>query len=468
MKKILKRFFRYSVIALLFVALMALSACGSSTAAQSKNSGAKAEESSAAKVKAPADTSAGTGSGTVTIKYWTHENPVYVNTADRQAAEFNKTHPNIKVVHEYFSDFNTKVYSSFAAKTEGDVIEMYGGVVRFAKGGTILPVPADVMTDSEIKETYWPATIENRFYEGKYYGLPEELNLESPGLLVNPALFKKEGLTVPEEWKKNLGPSSWAELMQYAKKLTKIEGGTMKQAGLRVIGGEEISMFLSYIWQMGKDYRDPQNMKVHFNTPEGKKAIEFIMNLIEGPNQVHSAQFSGRFDGFKEGTEAMTIGAPWYCAVLDQEVKGLEYEYYNLPPFIDGAKPYFVGEGGWGPIVSSRTKYPKEAWEFVKFDMNKDNQLYWAKSVGSIPARKDLKDNEFFTTGEGHKVFFPALQIVQYAIDPGAYTIDPYQMVWDICSKNLTAITHKEVSIDEGLKNMEDQVNEMINKLKAQ
>lgn len=372
------------------------------------------------------------------------------------------------VVHEYFSDFNTKVYSSFAAKTEPDVLEMYGGVLRFAKGGTIVPVPQDVMNDAQIKDTYWPATLENRVYQGKYYGLPEELNLESPGLLVNTALVKQAGLTIPEDWKKNMGPSSWGELMQFAKKLTKVDGGNMKQAGLGVIGGEEISMFFSLIWQMGEEYKDPENMKVHFNTPAGKKAIEFMMNLIEGPNQVHSAQFSGRFDGFKEGTEAMTIGAPWYAAVLDQEVKGLEYEYYNLPPFIDGAKPYFVGEGGWGPIVSANSKHQKETWEFVKFIMSKDNQFYWAKAVGSIPARKDLKDNEFFTQGEGKKVFFPALQIAQYALDPGAYTIDPYQMVWDICYKNLSSITHKEVGVEEGLKNMEDQVNAMIDKLKAQ
>lgn len=477
MKKTVNCFFKNLVVTLLVIALLALSACGVKTATPTGDSGSKATEESVQKSEEPADAATeesvqkaeepadASSSEIVTIKYWTHENPAFVAHAQQLVEEFNKTHPNIKVEHEYFTEFNTKVYSSFAAKTEPDVIEMYGGVLRFAKGGTIAPVPSDVMSDAEIKGTYWPATLENRFYEGKYYGLPEELNLESPGLLVNTALIQEAGLTIPDTWKRDMGPSSWDELTQFAKKLTKVDGETMQQAGLGVIGGEEIAMFLSLIWQMGGEYKDPEKMQVHFNTPTGIKAAEFIMNLIEGPNQVHSAQFSGRFDGFKEGTIAMTIGAPWYTAVLNQDVKGLEYEYYNLPPFIEGAKPYFVGEGGWGPIVSSRTKYPKETWEFVKFMMNSENQLNWAKSVGCIPARKDLQDNEYFTTGDGRKVFFPALSIAEYAIDPGAYTIDPYQMVWDIDYRNLTAITSKEVTIEEGLKNMEDQTNDMIKKL---
>lgn len=398
------------------------------------------------------------------IVYWTHENPAYVSFAESLVEEFNKS-GDVVVTHEYFSDFNTKVYSSFATGVEADIMEMYGGVLRFAMGGSILPVPDDVMSISEIENTYWESTLKNRFYNGKYYGLPEELNLESPGLLINPELINKAGMEIPQSWEDNLGPESFSELLNFARDLTVIEGDVMKQAGLGVVGGEEAAMFLSLIWQLGGEYKEPENREVNFTTPEAKRAVEFILNLIEGPNRVHSTKFSGRMGGFQEGTIAMTIGAPWYAAVYNQEVPGLEYEYYNLPPFIEGSEPFFVGEGGWGPIVSARTENPEATWKFFSFMMNKENQMEWAKKVGSIPARKDLEDAPYFTSGEGQKVFYPALQIAQYGIDPGAYTIDPYQFVWDIVYRNLDAMIHREISIDEGLQAIEQETNSMIKKM---
>lgn len=399
---------------------------------------------------------------TVTIKLWTHGNPAYVAVAEALTKEFNETHPGIKVVHEYFPDFDPKVYSSFATRTEADIIEMYGSTLRFARGKSIAPVPEFVMTNEEIEATYWPATVVNRFHEGKYYGLPSELNLESPGLLVNMGLMAEAGVEIPAEWDDNLGPASWEELLAFARKLTVIEGRAMRRAGLGVIGGEEAAMLLSLIWQMGGDYRDPDNMKVHFDTPVAREAMQFIMDLIEGPDRVHCPYFSDRFAGFQENTIAMTIGAPWYAAVINQELPGLNYKYYNLPPFIPGSPPLFVGEGGWGLMVSSRSKHQEEAWEYVKWASQKEKQLVWAIRTGSIPARKDLMDDPYFVEGPGRDVFYPALQIAQYAVDPGAYTIDPYQFVWDIVLRNVSAITHKEVSVEEGLRDIENETNQMI------
>ncbi|MDZ7671585.1 MAG: extracellular solute-binding protein [Halanaerobiales bacterium] len=343
------------------------------------------------------------------------------------------------------------------AKTEADVIEIYGSIAGFAKGNSILPVPANVMTKEEIENTYIQAALKNKQWDGKYYGLPEELNMESPGLLVNVDLVEEAGMEIPESWDKNNGPASWSELIKFARKLTVIENDVMKQAGLGVVNGQESSMFLSLIWQMGGDFRDPENNVVHFDTEVARDAVKFMKNLIEGEKRVHSTNFSGRMDAFMERTAAMTIGAPWYAASFDVQAPDLNYKYYNLPPFVEGADPHFVGEGGWGYIVSSRTEHPEAAWKFIEFTMQKDNQLKWAETVGAISSRQDAK--EYFT-GEG--AISTAIEIAEHAKEPGAYTLDTGRLVWSIVRTNLRSMLHNESSIDEGLKNMEEEANKMI------
>ncbi|MCF8001752.1 MAG: extracellular solute-binding protein [Halanaerobiales bacterium] len=393
----------------------------------------------------------------VTIRYWTQDAAPYVNSAERSIEAFEAENPNINIKLETFSEYRTKVTTAFATKTEGDVIEIYGSIASFAKGDSILPVPEKVMTKEEIENTYIQAALKNKQLEGTYYGLPEELNMESPGLLVNVDLVEKAGMKIPEEWDENNGPANWSELIKFARKLTVIENNVMKQAGLGVVNGQESSMFLSLIWQMGGDFRDPENKEIHFDTKIARDAVKFMKNLIEGENRVHSTNFSGRMDAFMERSAAMTIGAPWYAASFDMQAPDLNYKYYNLPSFIEGADPYFVGEGGWGYIVSSRTENPEAAWKFVDFMMNRENQFKWAETVGAISSRQDA--DEYFT---GDDPISKAIRIAEYAKEPGAYTLDTGQLVWSIVRTNLRSMLHNEVSIDEGLKNMEEEANRMI------
>lgn len=400
----------------------------------------------------------------VTITFWTQNEANYVKAAKDLIAKFQVQNPNIKVKIENFPDYSTKVNTAFSTRTDPDVLELYGSTISLAKGGKILPVPDSVMTKDEIEKTYYPTAIANRLYEGKYYGIAKELNMESPGLLVNVDLVKKAGLTIPDDWVKNDGPKTWSELIEFAKKLNVITKGTMKQAGLGVTGAQQESMFLSLIWQLGGDYRDATNNKVNFETEEAKKAVEFIKAVSNGPDKVDDNGMGSRMDGFKGNTIAMAIGAPWYAAEFDSNVKGLKYQYFNLPPFIDGANPNFVAEGGWGYTVSSHSKNPEASWKFVDFLSQKENHAQWAKTVGAISSRIDADTNFTYDPAIGsiNKALSISQKINKYGNDPGSYTMDTVQLVWRIVRQNLKPMLLDEVTIDNGLKQMNKEANEMI------
>lgn len=401
------------------------------------------------------------GLSKTTLTLWSHPNPAYVAAKEYINKAFEEEYPDIKIKYEPQPQMSEKMLPAFAAGTVADIVEYYGSTTKFAKAGVILAVPEWVKSQKELEEKYFPQALPNRLWEGKYYGIPEEINIESPGLLVNLDLVEKAGLSIPESWYENYGPKTWKELMEFARKLTIFdERGNIKQIGLGIFGEGYIgAKFSSLIFQLGGDYRDAENKVVHFDTAEAREAIEFLRELGEGPNRVHDVQSTGWYDAFFEGNGAMAIAAPWVAATIDQSYPDIKYEYFNRPPFIEGSKPYFVAEGGWGMLVAKVSKYPKEAWEYVKFTLQAENHLYWAKTVGSVPSRKELGNDSYF---QNSRLWRGVFQILPYAKEYGAYMVDTLTVMWGILPSEVSSILLGEKSTEQGLKDMERRINQLI------
>ncbi len=400
----------------------------------------------------------------VTITYWAQASMPYPLVNEKLIEEFEAAYPNIKVEFETFPEYRTKTNTAFSTNTTPDVLQLYGGTMNHAKGGKVAAVPESIMSKAEIESIYYPASLANRLYDGAYYGLPIEINMEAPGLIVNNELVQAQGLEIPSAWIENNGPATWDELYEFARKLTIIEGGVMKQAGLGVHTGTESATFLSLIWQYGGDYRDPTNMKVDFTIPEAKQAAEFLLSLVDGDGLVHDKSFVGRLDGFNQTVVAMSIAAPWYAPAVEDSLGGdLDYQYFNLPPYVDGSDPYYVAEGGWGYVVSANSKQQESAWKFVKFMSDKANTEYFTGAVGAVPARKDTDVPDYDPSkGSVEKALAISQEVVEFGRDPGAYTMDTSQLIWTIVRQNLRPMMQGDLTVDEALTNMTNQGNKMI------
>ena len=405
----------------------------------------------------PAVFASGSAEKKTTITYWTQDNEVYASVARELVEAFNKQSETIKVVHESFPDFVTKAQTSFAAGTEGDIIQMYGGVVGLAKAGKIMPVPESLYSTSEMESSFIPSSLTNRLYKGTYWGIPQEYNIESPAILINADMVKAEGFEIPASWEANGGPESWDELFRLARAMTIVEDGHVVQSGMATVNRQESSMFLSLIWQFGGDYRDPENMKVNFQIPAAKKSMQFMYDLVHaGEMQVDAYTSNGASDKFKQQTSPMIIGAPWVAADVFETFPDMDIRYYNLPPFVDGAEPNFVGEGGWGLVASKSCEHPEAAWEFIEFLTKEENMVKWAERVNSISSLQGVELNEDYLQKTS--------KILKYGKDPGAFTLNPVQLVWSIVRTNLRSCLNDEISIDQALQNMTEEANAMIEK----
>lgn len=398
----------------------------------------------------------------VEISFWTQDSAQYeawfVSAIEAYNAQSDKYHINA----EYFPNFSDKLSQAFAANQQPDVAFTWQGITNWAKAGKISPVSDEMAKTME--ENIYPGALTNKKYDGKFYGVPAEINVESPTLYVNMDLLASLNETLPEGWVENNGPASWDELATFAAKLTERTDAGIKRSGLSFVYGTWEATFVSLIWQFGGDYRDEANGCVHFNTEEGRKAAEFLLKYCQGDEAI-SDDGSTRWELFTQGNAVMTIGAPWNAASLTTDAPEMNYQVFNMPAFVEGSDPYCVATGGWGYVVSSTLSEEAAAgaWDLVKFLTTSEMSGSWALATGALSADKNANTTLAYDKDKGsiEKAIAISTEILAYGQEDGAYTMDASQLLYTIVRQYLRQML-EDGNIEAALAGMEYEGNEMI------
>ncbi len=394
------------------------------------------------------------------LVFWTQDTEVWSSWFQPAIEQFRQAYPNVKVSDEYFPNLADKMTQAFAAGEQPDIAQTWQGVAEWAKDGKLLEVPADF----GMAENYFEGATMSKMYDDKYFAVPSEINIESPSLYVNMGLLESQGVKLPDGWVENNGPKNWQELLDFAKSLTVIEGGMVTQSGLAYVYAQWEAMFASLIWQNGGDYRDPENDTVKFQTPEAKKALEFMLKYcdVNDPDCI-SDRGNSRYDLFVQNNAAMCLGAPWYSSSFEIDAPDLNYQVFNMPAFVDGSDPFCMATGGWSFIVSSECKSPEAAWAFVDFMNSPENNGSWAAHCGTLAARTDAVMDLTYDANEGSvgKALSIASEVLPYGEEDGAYMLTPSTLIYTIVRLQLQQVLETG-DIDGALKAMEEEGNAMI------
>lgn len=410
--------------------------------------------------------SSGSSDQTV-VTFWTQDTVAWQTYFEPAIARFEEAHPEIDIQVEYFADFAEKINQSFSANTEANVIFTYSSIGEFADAGKIQEVPASVYSIEEIESLFYAGAIANKKVNGKYYAVSNEINVESPNLYVNMTKLAELDVELPAGWVENNGPASWEELHQFAKSLTvKDSSGNVTQAGLSYCYAQWESMFESLIWQFGGDFRDEENMTVHFQTEEAKKALEFMLNYLGTGDDAVCAGNNSRYNEFVEGTAVMCVGAPWYAGGFDTDIPDTEYQVFNMPAFVEGAKPHSLATGGWAYIVSSQCDEATSAaaWEFVKFMTSAEEVGDWAITTGALPSRTDALADLTYDKNVGsiEKAIGIAKEVLPYAEEDGAYMLTPSTLTYTIIREALYTVL-EDGDVEACLAAIQSQAETMLN-----
>lgn len=407
----------------------------------------------------------GSGKKTV-VTFWTQDTVSWQAYFEPAIERFEAAHDDIDIQVEYFSDFAEKINQSFSAGTEANVIFTYSSIGEFASSGKIQEVPSSVYSTEEIQSLFYEGATANKMVNGKYYAIPDEINVESPNLYVNMTKLAELGVSLPEGWVENNGPASWSELFEFAKSLTvKDSSGNVTQAGLSYAYAQWEAMFESLIWQFGGDFRDEENKTVHFQTEEAHKALEFMLHYLGTGEDALCAGNNSRYSEFVEGTAVMCVGAPWYAGGFDTDIPDTDYQVFNLPAFVEGAEPASLATGGWAYLVSAKCDDATSAaaWEFVKYMTSADEVGEWAITTGALPSRVDALADLEYDVNEGsiQKAIGVAKEVLPYAQEDGAYMLTPSTLTYTIIREALYQVL-EDGDIDACLATIQEQAEIML------
>lgn len=294
---------------------------------------------------------------TVTLSYalW---DAAQVPAMEQIIAEFREEHPNIDVKIQVtpWDDYWTKLQTSATGGSAPDVFWMTLSYFKlYADGGVLMPLDEKIAADGVDMNNYVPAIREAYMYEGVTYGMPKDVN--AFGLFYNKDLFTAAGVPFPDEtW-------TWQDVIDAAQKLTDTSKGIY---GVLAPESDELGWYLT-IPQAGGYVLSEDGKSSGYDKPEAIAGIQFWVDLVNkykvSPN-LQQLTDTEPLSLFTSGKAAMYYGGSWDpVAIADVPAAKAFTDVAPLPKGVTGK--YY--SNGLANSIYVKTKYPDEAWEFVKF-----------------------------------------------------------------------------------------------------
>lgn len=240
--------------------------------------------------------------------------------------------------------------------------------------------------------------------DGKVYGVP--YNTDSRGLWYNKDIFKQAGL--PEDWQ----PKNWEEVLSVAR--------TIKEKAPDVVPiwmnmgkatGEATSMqtYEMLLYGTGERLYDDASGKWITKSQGILDALTFVETVNKeklGPplSKVLNGQAGNTAsrEYLPQGKLAISLDGSWITGNYMESGAAPWPEYKDVlgfapMPTSQGQDPGSITlAGGWALSIPSNSKNKDEAWEFIKYALNKENTQKLVMSSGNITVRADVaKDPEY-------------------------------------------------------------------------
>lgn len=319
-------------------------------------------------------------SGKIVLKFlhkWPQ--PEYAPYFEEVVKEFESQNPDIKIKMEAIADepIKDKLRVILGGNEVPDIMFSWSGEFarKFVRADAALDLTPYLEEDTAWKDSFIPASLQPFTSDGKNYGIP--LRFNGKFFVYNKEIFEKHGLQAPKTW------DEFLDVLDTLKE----EGETPL-----MLGNESPWAAIHYLTGLNQKMVDQKVRMNDYNPLSGEftdpgyvKAMEMLAELNEKGYFMENVNSSSH-DMVKQMFLAGK-GAIFYVELeefqnIEDGLKG-NWGFFPMPAIAegDGSQNYITGAPD-GFIVSSKTKHPKEAVEFLKFLTSKENSLKLVKDIG--------------------------------------------------------------------------------------
>nr|WP_239121458.1 sugar ABC transporter substrate-binding protein [Spirulina major] len=312
------------------------------------------------------------------IEFWTMQlQPKFNDYFGNLIAEFEAENPGVKVrwVDVPWTAMESKILTAVSAKTAPDVVNLNPTFAsQLATRNAWFEL--DDRISPEARSQYLPNIWQASTLKDKSFGIPWYLTTQI--IIYNRSLLQEAGLDQP--------PTTYAELANMAKQIKEKTG---KYGFFVSFVPEDSGEILESLVKMGARLVDDEG-KAAFNTPEGKAAFQYWVDLYQQnllPPEVLTQGHRYAIELYQGGeTALLATGAQFFPTIEN-----------NAPAIakVSEVAPQVTGESGkknvavMNLVIPRDTDNPEDALKFALFVTNSTNQLAFAKEASVLPSTKD-------------------------------------------------------------------------------
>ncbi|MCD9021709.1 ABC transporter substrate-binding protein [Cohnella silvisoli] len=454
------------LLSVLIILALVVSACGgsnnkgsSSSPSASASSSSPSSSPSASGEPEPSASESSAPAEKVTIEFWQRSFEETTNKwFKKYVDEFNKSQDQIQIKYTLVPGeaWDQKMKASQAAGKAPEVYTMnYGGIANAAKLGQILPLN-DLMDPVKFDDIY-DNVKEFITAGGKYYAYPKLVE-PSAVLYYRKDLFQAAGLD-PEK-----PPTTWAELLEDAKKLT--GKGVFGFSTAQVAGDLGWSSWGLQFGTSGHEALTSDWSKADINNDAYKAVFKFYQDAYQ--SGVMPKQALAPYPDMKpygEGKVAMQVNGSWAIGQLRNSYKDkLEKTGIAPMPSQSGDPASATATlGGWTLVVDGKAKHPHQAADFISYLLAGDPAImidfFKTSGFSKFSARKSV-DEAMKSDPDASKDAWRALIAEKIIPNSKAEPIYP----WDVSMAVSTGIESamKGTSVDKAIEKAEKTINDFI------
>ena len=309
---------------------------------------------------------------------------------------WNKKHPEMPVKRTAIGDPTQKLMAAMAAGTVPDLVYFDRFIIpSYAAKNLFTPLDSYIKTSQILKaDVFWPAAWEETAYAGKHWAIPHQVDDRT--LVIVDRVAQQSGLDPDSP------PKTLEDLEQWARKMTvKDANGAIKRLGFAPSRGNWF--YYGWLWNFGGQLLNPDKTKPAFNSPEGKAALNWIVDytnrVLGGFPTLSKAESKfgdtyGKKGPFQQEQLGMEIEGDWM--IWQMKTYGPDVAYTMAPIPAPAGRKSITWCGGWSWVIPKGAKNLKDAWKFLEFQGSDEGQTLFAVVSGRIPARKASAYNPEF------------------------------------------------------------------------
>lgn len=372
--------------------------------------------------------------------------------------EKNKGLIKVETINLSFEKFSTNERKELLARylrSKNNRIDIFSvdqiWVPRFARWG----VPLHKYIDSSEINSIIPNALETCYYKDTLVAIP--LYIDIALMLYRDDLLKR--FSDYDKIKKSINHSiTWEEFIKLSRRFN------INSNPFYIFQADDyeglICSFTELMSNQNKAFVE-KNGKVNLNSPEGKKSLQLLVDLVNNYNaSPKSVTYLKENESYRIFGKNNGVFLRSWSSMIDDENEFIDAKIKsNLRmapmPHFAGTKPNSV-YGGWNLMVSKYSERIPEVIKFVKFLLSEESQKIMFEEGGYLPTIKSVYNDEDFMQKHTELKYFKKL----YETGIHRPFIESYTNVSDILSFYLNKAIKEELSVEDALNEATKKIND--------